>query len=118
MFETRGEPLESKWPGAVHSRDQAHVSMNREDVGKSGKDRANAAVPFRSLSMHDVRLKLTDFAAAGANATLIPRAQPADFRDVQAVEPDVARQLLWRLHRLLCASDNMHRHLGQTRETL
>jgi hypothetical protein len=52
------------------------------------------------------------------DATLISRAQPADFGHEQAMEKNVVRQFFGRPHGLLEDGNNMDIDIGQLRQSL
>ena len=87
--------------------------MHRDQAGKTGKHRADGAVAFRSVPVDQIRLDFAQLFSRGPDTTLIERAQPAGFGDVQAVKPDIIRQFFQRPHRLLGAGNNVDLQAGQ-----
>ena len=96
--------------------DQSHVAVKGEHIGKSGKYGADVLVPFRTLTVDDVRPDFPQLAARRADATLIPRAEPADLGHMQAVKENISRQFCGGLHRALRARHDMHLNIRQLRE--
>ena len=94
--------------------------MDRHYVGKTRENGAQGVIVFRALTVNDVRLELVQFFPRRAEAALIARPQPADFRDGQRVIPDVVREFFRRPHRLPHAGNdvnfyatNLHKALQQ-----
>ena len=83
-FQPRRQPQERKRPRAIHPGNQPHVAVNGQHVGKAGENGADGAIAFRALAVDDVRLDFVQFFPRRADAALIKRAQPADFRHGKA----------------------------------
>ena len=58
------------------------LRVDCEHARKSRQHGAESAVAFRALPVNDVRLDFLKFFPRRADAALIKRAQPADFRDM------------------------------------
>src|SRR2546425_3815332 len=68
--------------------------------------------------MHNIGLDLLELLANRPDTPLIACAEPADLRDVQAVEPDVICELIWRAHWPPQAGKHMDLNLRPSRESL
>ena len=68
--------------------------------------------------MDDIGLELAQLGADGANAALIAGADPADFRHVEAVEPDIGGDFFRRAHGLARAGDHVDFQFGQGSKAL
>src|ERR1017187_10455694 len=118
IFEPRRQPAIAAESGAIKLFLPEHIPVNGYDVGKPAKYSADGAIALRAHSMHNIRFDFLEFVPCGANAALIQCTQPADFRHMQTVIPDVRSQLFRGLHRALGAGNNVHFHLSHSGKTL
>ena len=89
--------------------ERGHVAVDGDDAGEAGQHGANGTFALGALAVDDVRLQFLQFASDGANASLVERAHPADFRHVQTVEINIFCQLRGRRdHGSLRAGDDVY----------
>ena len=117
-FEPRGDPGVQERRGVFDAGDEAHVAVDRQHIRPAREDGAQRAIAFGALAMDEIRLEFPQFFSDRADATLIEGFQPAAFRHVQAVKPDVVRDFLLRLHRVLGAGNHMRFEVRHAREAL
>jgi len=118
ILQPRGTPMKTAQPGFEHLCHLDHISVQRNDTGKPGKNGADCAVWFRPLAMDDVGSYPPKALSRGTDATLVGRSKPADFRDVLAVKPDVPSQLWRSIDGLSRWRNNMHLDFRHTCKTI
>ena len=78
-FQPGGQPVKAAGTRTVKFRDCPHVAVNRHHIGKTGKNRADGTVAFRSLPMNNVRPDFLQFSPDRADAALITACAASRF---------------------------------------
>src|ERR1700730_11888819 len=102
-FQPGSAPIVRKGRRMTDCCNGTHIAVNSNHVWKSGEHRADRAIPFRSLAVHDIWFKLAQLSPNCANTPLVSGSQPPDLRYLKKMKANVFGQLLRRLHRLLRA---------------
>src|SRR5271165_2598434 len=71
--------------------DEAHVSVQRNDVWVAAKHGADSAIPFCSLTMDNVRPDFSELSANSENASKLARFEPPKARDNCRVIENILR---------------------------
>ena len=112
-FQACRQPIEGKRLFMIHLGNESHIAVQRQEVGKAGKDCANTAIPLSPLPVHDVRLDRAQFFAHRANTARVSGAQPAQLGHQQAMVKNIRGDFFGRFYRALHTGDNMHLRFRQ-----